>query len=395
MMRPTPLFLLAALVLLGGVLATAQTDLVDTLAHDGRARDYRLHLPPQYVPGGPALPLVLNLHGRGSNAFQQEAYSQMNAVADREGFAVAYPNGVNAEWNVGWSFGSRADDAGFLLRLVDSLQAAYGFDASRTYSCGMSNGGFMSYVLACRAPERLAAIGSVTGGMVPGMRAGCAPARAMPVMQIHGTADGVVAYGGSAINDPIETTVAFWTARNGCGAVPDTAAVPDLRDDGFTSTRYTYTACREGAEVQLIAVARGGHTWPGGIVDLGGTTYDFAASEELWGFFQRFRRDAASGALDVGLRQNTPHAGLVVGPNPWRAGPLHVALAGTAAGSPPVGGRLTLYDALGQNCGAWPVHGRSAIVYPSTDLPPGAYLLVGQWANTTAVGRLLVVGTGG
>ena len=315
--------LAAILVVAWAVLAKAQQFTSHTLQHDGLTRTYRLFLPSDYAIGA-AIPLVLNLHGRGSTGVEQALYTDMNAVADTAGFAVCYPDGVNREWNVGWSFGSGADDLGFLTRLIDTLQAGYGFDARRTYSCGMSNGGFMSYELSCERPERIAAIASVTGGMLPARRRRCNPGLPVPVLQIHGTADPIVRYGGTdGVNEAIEATVAGWVALNGCDAEPTVAAVPDRRDDGFTTERLVYGGCDGGAEVQLMRVDGGRHTWPGGAIEIdpaagGGTTYDFSATAEIWGFFRRFARDGTSSATDPGSASEV----LRVWPNPVRWGRL-------------------------------------------------------------------------
>lgn len=315
------LSVIAALLFCGSVMATAQRDVRGTLVHDGITRTYRLHLPPQYT-AGTRLPLVLNLHGRGSTGAEQEAYTQMNAIADTAGFAVCYPDGIGdaREWNVGWVFGSRTDDLGFLTRLTDTLQARYGFDESRTYSCGMSNGGFMSYVLACERPKRFAAVASVTGGMAPGRTATCTPEVPVPTLQIHGTNDQVVRFAGTPfVNDPIDTTVAFWRKLNGCGAAPVVTQIPDRADDGYTSTRYVYGECDLGAETRYIVVQGGGHTWPGGAIEIGGgTTYDFSASEKIWQFFRRFSRGAPTGLGAVVGKQPI----LEVWPNPVRMGQL-------------------------------------------------------------------------
>ncbi len=286
--------------------------------HDNVTRNYRLHLPPNYQPGT-AIPLVFNFHGRGSTGLEQQAYSKMDLVADTAGFAVCYPDGVGKEWNVGWSFGSRTDDVGFAVRLLDTLQVRYGFDESRTYACGMSNGGFLSYVLACERPERFAAIASVTGGMVPGRRSRCTPGVPMPTLVIHGTADPVVPFGGRAgLNDPIDTTVQFWRKLNGCLAEPTVEQIPDRTSDGLTSTRTVYGPCEGGSETRYLVVNGGGHTWPDGIIDLGGTTYDFSASEEIWQFFRRFSRGTPTGLGAIVGKQPI----LEVWPNPVRMGQL-------------------------------------------------------------------------
>lgn len=328
-----------ALIVTWAVLAKAQTTAY-TLQHDGETRSYRLFLPADYEPGD-AIPLVLNLHGRGSNGLEQALYTGMNAVADTAGFAVCYPDGLDGEWNVGWSFGSRADDLGFLARLLDTLQANFGFDASRTYACGMSNGGFMSYVLACERAGSFAAVASVTGGMLATRRARCTPERPVPVMQIHGTDDPIVRYDGFAsVNEPIEDTVEGWAAINGCGATPAATDLPDTRDDGFTTERRVYGDCDGGAEVQLLVVDGGGHTWPGGAIDLGGTTDDFSASAEVWDFLSRFRRVGTSVVSDPRDRADRTDR-LEVWPNPVRGGQLSL--------KPAARGRVfEVFDAAGR-----------------------------------------------
>ena len=301
---------------------SAQTDLTGGFTFDGQARDYRLHLPPDTAGFG-RLPLVLNLHGYTSFAAQQEGYSRMNEVADTAGFAVCYPNGLNREWNVGWVFNRPTDDVGFLLALVDTLVANYGFDADRIYACGMSNGGFMSYRLACEASGTFAAIGSVTGGMVPGLRGRCEDTeRVVPVMQIHGTDDPTVPFRGGLINDPIDTTVAFWARRHGVTGNLESSDIPDRADDGFTTRRYRYLS--DDGDVSLVeyyVVDDGLHTWPGGAGNLRGQTQDFSASAALWRFFEQHSLATVSEAVEAGFRQNL----LRVWPNPLVGRELHVS----------------------------------------------------------------------
>ena len=133
---------------------------------DGFDREYYLFVPPSY-DGSSAVPLVLNLHGSGSSAPEQVAYSKMNLVADTAGFLVAIPEAVDSFWSSGFSFvpPTAPDDVNFLLTMIDEISANYAVDADRVYSTGMSNGGFMSYRLACEATDRFAAIASVTGSM--------------------------------------------------------------------------------------------------------------------------------------------------------------------------------------------------------------------------------------
>jgi len=281
----------------------AQT-ITGSIQHNGIQRDYRLHLPPNLLPGSKP-PLVFNLHGFTSNATQQETYSDMNAVADTAGFIVCYPNGIGNAWNIGVAGGSTADDLGFIATLIDSFHAQYGIDRERVYSCGMSNGGFFSYRLACEMSDRIAAIASVTGSMTNQLLNNCNPARPVPVLEIHGTADPLVAYNGAMGNAGIPAVIAGWAAQNGCIGQVLTGSYPDVvASDQTTANFEIHAGCEEDVEVKLITIQNGGHTWPGAFptVIFGATCQDFDASVEIWNFFNRFKLNLAS-SVDHGAPQ--------------------------------------------------------------------------------------------
>lgn len=290
----------------------AQTS-IGTLEHDNISRSYRIHLPPDFDPQE-SLPLVFNLHGFTSNAFQQEAYSEMNNVADTARFIVCYPDGIGQAWNVGWSFGSTADDIGFISAMIDEFAENYNINTNRVYSCGMSNGGFMSYHLACNLPEKIAAIASVTGSMVPGTLEDCFPDPGRPILEIHGTADPTVPYqGASGIAIPIETVVAHWISANECLLVSDTTDYPDINTgDNSTASRIDYRDCEGDKLVSFIKIFNGGHTWPGASITFIGTTnQDLNASSTIWNFFNRFSLDQTTS-----IEEDFEEIGLVIYPNP-------------------------------------------------------------------------------
>ncbi len=364
------------LCLLATLHGFAQT-VVDSFEYDGNVRTYRLHFPNEDSTATD-LPLVLNLHGITSNAAEQEFYSNMNPYADTAGYVVCYPNGLllendttgtQREWFVGFlSQQSRTDDAGFLLALVDTLAERYAVDTARVFSTGFSNGGFMSYELACESPGRFAAIASVAGGFVPGRRAACTGDAVVPVMQIHGTDDQTVLFSGRPfVNEPIDTTVAFWTRRNGCTGSPVESGLPD-RDpsDAFTSTRVVYDSCSDGARVEYIIVNGGGHSWPGAPVDVAPTTQDFQASREILAFFDRFPRADTTTSTDElgGFRQNPS---LLLYPNPTAG----TAISTDAADAPRT---FRLFNATGQRLSEIQLPaGRTELELG--DLPAGNYLL--------------------
>lgn len=282
------------MILLGSAqLLWAQTNETGSFEVDNRTRDYRVHLPPNYDSSN-SYPLVINMHGLGSNAFEQEIYSDFNRVSDANNFIVCYPNGVDNAWNSG--FGTDVDDVKFLDQLIDTLDAAYNVDLARVYSTGMSNGGFMSYKLACELSDRIAAIASVTGSMVIGELDNCFPSRVIPIMQIHGTNDATVAYEGNAFLVGIEDLVGSWAARNDCEVVATITELEDINTtDSSTVQLWTYEGCENEPRVVFYRVDNGGHTWPGSPIPIGGlvTNQDFDASDEVWAFFTRFVNELA------------------------------------------------------------------------------------------------------
>lgn len=275
----------------------AQTTVTGTIQSGGLTREYRLHLPAAYT-GATAVPLVFNLHGYGSNNIEQEFYGSFLSIADTANFLIVHPNGtIDGQGNRFWNTflgNSPVDDVGFLSNLLDTLQAAYNIDENRVYSTGMSNGGFMSYSLACELNNRIAAIASVTGSMIQSKLNACNPVRPVPVMEIHGTADAVVPYTGLPVSTfvPIPTLVDAWVGFNNCNPTPTVTPVPNINTtDGCTAEHYFYGGGDLGSTVEHYKIIGGGHTWPGSIFPIGVTNQDINASREIWRFFSQYRLD--------------------------------------------------------------------------------------------------------
>ncbi|MFZ4633481.1 MAG: PHB depolymerase family esterase [Saprospiraceae bacterium] len=357
--------------------AQGQQTLLDTLLHNNISRDYRLYIPAAYT-GNAAYPLVFNLHGYGSSAFEQQLYAQMDPVADTAHFIVCYPNGVDKAWNVGWIFGSQADDVDFIGALLDKLIAQYNIDTSRVYSCGMSNGGFMSYRLACELNDRVAAVASVTGSMVPVYAPTCQPGRSVPVMEIHGTADPVVPYNGQiGVSLPVDTVVQYWVNQNGCNQSPVATVVPNLDPtDGCTAVRFDYGACDQDRPVSFYKITGGGHTWPGAPINIGVTCQDFDASVEIWRFFNRFRLPVSTGV------EQATNGRVAVFPNPV-SDVLHLRLPEGSTQA-----AYVVYNNIGVQCAQGLLTGTQPVV-PVQALPAGAYYLRIQGASADVVARFL------
>jgi polyhydroxybutyrate depolymerase len=240
---------------------------IHTINVGGRDRSYRLHKP----AGLPvSAPLVVMLHAVTGSAEQAETSYGWDELAESGRFVVAYPDGVGRAWNVngggccGRPQREGIDDVAFIVAAVADIVRNVSVSASRIYATGMSNGGIMSYTLACNAGI-FAAIGSVAGTQLDACRA----PHPASVMEIHGTRDKLVRYGGgqgsNIINGPSAPDVnAFWRNVNQCGA-------PSASTDGEVTT--STAGCPDNRGVVLITIDGGGHEWP-----------DFA-TRALWQFF--------------------------------------------------------------------------------------------------------------
>ncbi len=310
------LLYLVFVFLFSQTVTNAQQTITGSFEFDGLNRTYRLYVPNSYNPAE-AAPLVINLHGYGSNNIEQEAYGDFRPVADTAGFLVVHPNGTPDNFNImHWNtFGtSNVDDVGFLSALIDTLSTDYNVDVKRVFSTGMSNGGFMSFSLACSLSDRIAAIASVTGSNTSVQLNTCSPERPVPIMQIHGTADGTVPYEGNSLFVPVQTVLDFWVGHNNCATTPIITEVPDTDpDDGCTAEHYLYPYGDNGSVVEHYKILGGGHSWPGAPVNINITNMDFSASEEIWRFFSQYDLDG----LITGSDDLTSNAtDIRIGPNP-------------------------------------------------------------------------------
>lgn len=266
------------------------------LSHGGLERSYILYLPASIDRDQP-VPLVFVLHGGTGNAESAIRMSGFNEVADQNGFIVAYPNGTGRlsddkllTWNGGTCCGyaqkNDVDDVGFIRAVITDIEAIASIDPKRVYAAGMSNGGIMSYRLACEASDLFAAIAPVAGTLnFPP----CNPLENVSVIDFHGTADQNLPYEGGFGSDSLvnvdfvsaQDSVEFWVSFNGCESRPLT----DLED---TIQHDTWMGCDNTSAVELYTIIGGGHAWPGGGSGWPGSdqpTDVISASELIWEFF--------------------------------------------------------------------------------------------------------------
>lgn len=296
------------LLALGGLLlvlvdpaAAAETLRLET---GGRTRSYVLHVPARLPAEKPA-PLVLVFHGGSGTGAGMERLTGFSALADREGFLVAYPDGVGRNWNDGRGIESAraqredVDDVGFVAALIDAIGRRHPVDPHRVYATGISNGGVFSHYLGARLASRIAAIAPVVGGIAEPFRPAFAPAAPVAVLILQGTADPLVPYAGGGVLQgrrgriiSTDEAVRLWVEADSAARDATVEDMPD-RDpaDGCTARRFVHAGGRGGTEVVLVRLEGGGHTWPGGPQYLpssliGRVCRDFDATALIWEFFR-------------------------------------------------------------------------------------------------------------
>ena len=259
-----------------------EEDFLISFELDGHTRQAKVHVPPSYRASEP-VGVVFNFHGYTWTADFQEEVTSMNAAADARGWVTVHGEGTGTaatqSWNAGGSCCASAatnqiDDMAFTRNVLSDLKEVVCVDDARIYATGISNGGYMSYRLACEMSETFAAIAPVAAlNTAPT----CLLTRPVSLLHIHGTLDLLVPYAGAP------GVVEDWAAAAGC----DMAAAPTTTYQQGEVTCNSYDSCDDDVEVTFCTVTGGGHTWPGGpnLPLLGHTTQDLNATEAILDFF--------------------------------------------------------------------------------------------------------------
>jgi polyhydroxybutyrate depolymerase len=318
-------FLPVAVLLLAGCRGTGPEDegprlqagnYAFTLSHGSRQRSYLVHVPPT-LAARPAV--LLAFHGGGGHAANFQSYAELDALADREGFLVVYPNGTGPlpnillTWNAGdgccgYALQQNVDDVGFAVAVIDDLAGRTVLDRRRVYATGHSNGGIMSHRLAAQRPDFVAAIAPVAGSLD---LVQFAPSRSVPVLQIHSVDDPRALYNGGlgppfpgtdnqVFHQPAQAGLNRWISADGCSPTVDTTDVrvgaPGTPNAGHTATKLVWRPCAGGSEVAHWKLTVAGHGWPGDSPPAGGEplagpqTTIVRAADEVWAFVSRFSR---------------------------------------------------------------------------------------------------------
>jgi polyhydroxybutyrate depolymerase len=320
--------LIAGIVLIGTAGATASAaDRADCLSARGRlkgdlesvcsSRAYadRQRTLRTYIGRSQVRPLavIFVLHGGGGSGSSMELLTahRFNRIADREGAIVVYPDGVERHWNDGRELpdvaaGENVDDVGFIRALIEDLAREHAIDRGRIFATGISNGGFMSFRLACEAADTFAAVAPVTAALSEQLGPRCKPARSIGIAILNGTEDPLVPWAGGPVKVFGTTRGVVWSTMrtfdrwlelDQCRERTVDPRLDQDPDDETVLITHRGRACRDGVEVRLYELQGGGHTWPSGAQYaanwmVGRVSRELDATEEIWRFMKGHARQA-------------------------------------------------------------------------------------------------------
>lgn len=277
------------------------SDEMKTLQVGQLTRSYAIHRPASLnadkLKAGQRLPVVIVLHGGGGNSNNAASMSQMSEKSDKEGFLVVYPNGSGRTnnmltWNSGnccaYAMRKNIDDVGFIRKLIETLVTTEGVDPKRVFVTGISNGGMMSFRVACELSDLIAAAAPVAGAL----NVDCKPVSPVAIMMFNGMADDHVLYEGGTPRKSFEPredksvayAVNFWTKRNGCSPKPQR----QVNRSGNVITD-TYKSQSTNADVVICTIKNGKHSWPGGTKPRAqgdDPSTEVSATDMMWEFFK-------------------------------------------------------------------------------------------------------------
>lgn len=267
----------------------------DTLTIFGRDRFFRVHLPLGY-DNQKDYPLVLVFHGGLGSPDNIEKMTDFSSKADREGFIVVYPYGTGSfdkkllTWNTwdccGYAQKKNINDVEFIKKLLAQVKTKYKINDKMIYATGLSNGGMMSYLLACELPEEFAAVAPVAATMFKDSE--CNSSEEISMIIFNSLDDKHIPYEGGVGEEsivkadkmPVEKVVDFWVNKFNCRLLKQT--------DGYDYQKINF-GNSDGIEIVFYRLLKGGHTWPGGekirfLADA--PLKSISATDLIWNFFK-------------------------------------------------------------------------------------------------------------
>ncbi|MEM7401411.1 MAG: PHB depolymerase family esterase [Pseudomonadota bacterium] len=278
-----------------------------SLVHDGYEREYIIYKQAS-IQNLNKLPLLIALHGGGGTSKQLISHTKrrFNILADAESFYVVYPQGLKKGWNDGrndlkqFATVNNIDDVGYIQKLIHYLTSKYNIDVKRIFVTGISNGGFMSFRLACELEDEINAIAPLTATISEDVFKSCNGNSNVGLMLMNGTEDPIVPYDGGYVElfgkkrgkiASTRMTIDRWLEMLRCKNEPIISELPDNEKDGTTVTTFEYRQCNGNGTISLYRINGGGHTWPGAKSHnlkriVGKTSQELIACDTIWEFFK-------------------------------------------------------------------------------------------------------------
>lgn len=268
-------------------------------------RTYLVYLSASFDPKTPA-PFVYVFHGYAMSGQQMHDITQYTALADTEGIALAFPDGIGgpdalvAPWNVenagqmvcggGQGVTTTNDDFAFMDAMKADIASDQCVDSAHVFSTGFSMGGYFSHHVGCYRSD-IRAVAPHSGGTLASLTA-CTTGH-VPVIIFHGTADGTIVPGCDDPNSLAQlgfpASATLWAAKNGCQNTYTTVATNGSSGAGQC---YVYDGCPADGQVELCTFTGMSHCWAGGSTAAQGAlnacpTYASATALE-WAFFKKY-----------------------------------------------------------------------------------------------------------
>ena len=235
-------------------------------------------------------PVLFSFHGGGGTALGNYAYSGFHQIADSEKFYVVYPQGqfFQDKNSTGWIFNNNnniSDDLFFMNQVIDWVDTNYDINLDRIYSSGFSVGAIMSYDLACKLSNKIAAVAPVGGTMSTDTFNTCRPEKSKSVVHIHGLNDRILDPNGNQYIKSVNQSIEFWANFNQCTSF-SSSNIQDNNLDGSSGTVNEHSNCNNQVSVSSVLLENYGHDWPS-------TRYqnkndDIDSASYIWNFLKNY-----------------------------------------------------------------------------------------------------------
>ncbi len=291
---------------LAGASSCASAEGKRSIQVDGLTRTYLQIVPPACATPSAKCPIVFGFHGGGLpgvSGAQFDRQTGLGQAAIGRGFIAIMPDARAQNWNDGRpEVREPVDDVSFVKAILTAVRAEkLAYDPARVFATGMSNGGHMSFRLACEMADTFAGIAPVVASLGAVLSQQCRPNRAISILNIVGSADPLTPYAGGQIGLgqrasrgeglSSDASTAFWVRANACNPNPARSRIDSVPDDETSVQVDRYTRCSRGTVIERRVIVDGGHLWPGevprGLVARisGRPTREFAGTDIILDFF--------------------------------------------------------------------------------------------------------------